>query len=98
MRFEYRGVITDRYTYVRTIDGPWMLYDNREDPYQLVNLIDDAEHADTRDRLDGLMRAHMASIDDEFLTREEYYERLGIEFDNRGKVVDLVENMYDRNG
>ena len=98
MRFEYRGVITDRYTYVRTIDGPWMLYDNREDPYQLVNLIDDAEHADTRDRLDGLMRAHMASIDDEFLTREEYYERLGIEFDDRGKVVDLVENMYDRNG
>jgi arylsulfatase A-like enzyme len=98
MRFEYRGVITDRYTYVRTIDGPWMLYDNQEDPYQLVNLIDDAEHADTRDRLDGLMRAHMASIDDEFLTREEYYERLGIEFDDRGKVVDLVENMYDRNG
>ncbi len=98
MRFEYRGVITDRYTYVRTIDGPWMLYDNREDPYQLVNLIDDAEHAETRDRLDGLMRAHMASIDDEFLTREEYYERLGIEFDDRGKVVDLVENMYDRKG
>lgn len=98
MRFEYRGVITDRYTYVRTIDGPWMLYDNREDPYQLVNLIDDAEHAETRDRLDSLMRAHMASIDDEFLTREEYYERLGIEFDDRGKVVDLVENMYDRNG
>ncbi len=98
MRFEYRGVITDRYTYVRTIDGPWMLYDNREDPYQLTNLIDDAAHAETRDRLDGLMRAHMASINDEFLTREEYYERLGIEFDNRGKVVDLVENMYDRSG
>ncbi len=98
MRFEYRGVITDRYTYVRTIDGPWMLYDNREDPYQLTNLIDDADHAGTRDHLDGLMRAHMAAINDEFLTREEYYERLGIEFDNRGKVVDLVENMYDRNG
>jgi hypothetical protein len=44
------------------------------------------------------MRAHMASIDDEFLTRAEYYERLGIEFDDRGKVIDLVENMYDRNG
>lgn len=98
MRFEYRGVITDRYTYVRTIDGPWMLYDNQEDPYQLTNLIDDAAHAGTRDHLDGLMRDHMAAIDDEFLTREEYYERLGIEFDDRGKVVDLVENMYDRNG
>jgi len=98
MRFEYRGVITDRYTYVRTIDGPWMLYDNREDPYQLANLIDDADHAGTREHLDGLMRAHMASINDEFLTREEYYERLGIEFDNRGKVVDLIENMYDRSG
>ena len=40
-RFEYRGVITDRYTYVRTIDQPFALFDNREDPYQMTNLIDD---------------------------------------------------------
>jgi arylsulfatase A-like enzyme len=98
MRFEYRGVVTDRYTYVRTIDRPWLLYDNRDDPYQLTNLIDDPRHATTRDRLDGLMGAHMARIDDGFHPRQDYYERFGITLDHRGKVVDLVENPYDRSG
>ncbi|MGI9385005.1 MAG: sulfatase family protein, partial [Methyloligellaceae bacterium] len=97
-RLEYRGVITDRYTYVRTIDDPWLLYDNREDPYQMANLIDDPGHAGTRDRLEALMRDHMHRIGDAFLPREAYYERFGIELDHRGKVVDLVENMYDRAG
>ena len=98
MRLEHRGVITDRYTYVRTIDQPWLLYDNRDDPYQLKNLIDDPGHASTRDRLDGLMRTHMDRIGDSLLPRDDYYGRFGITFDHRGKVVDLVENMYDRSG
>jgi arylsulfatase A-like enzyme len=98
MRFEYRGVITARHTYVRTIDQPWLLYDNIDDPYQTTNLIDDPKHADTRDRLDGLMRAHMDRIGDDFSPRDVYYERFGIEFDHRGKVVDLVKNIYNRSG
>ncbi|NKB19822.1 MAG: sulfatase-like hydrolase/transferase [Alphaproteobacteria bacterium] len=98
MRFEYRGVITARYTYVRTIDQPWLLYDNLDDPYQMTNLIDDPKHSDTRDRLDGLMRAHMDRIGDEMHPRDTYYKRFGIEFDHRGKVVDLVENIYNRSG
>jgi hypothetical protein len=96
MRFEYRGVITARYTYVRTIDKPWILFDNIDDPYQMTNLIEDPKHSDTRDHLDGLMRAHMERIGDEFCPRDVYYERFGIEFDHRGKVVDLVENIYNR--
>lgn len=98
MRLEYRGVITDHYTYVRTIDKPWLLYDNKSDPYQMTNLIDLPEHAETQRHLDALMRSHMAAIGDEFLTREEYYARYGIELDHRGKVAALVENMYDRAG
>lgn len=98
MRFEYRGVITDRYTYVRTIDQPWLLYDNRDDPYQMTNLIDSPDHLETREHLKGLMRGHMERIGDEFLSREEYYKRYGIELDDRGKVAALVENMYDRAG
>lgn len=97
-RLEYRGVITGRYTYVRTIDGPWLLYDNAEDPYQMNNLVDDGAHADTRARLEEMMQAHMEKIGDEMLPRERYYERFNIVFDHRGKVVDLVENMYDRKG
>ena len=39
---EYRGVRTQRYTYVRDLNGPWLLYDNKKDPYQLQNLVGDA--------------------------------------------------------
>lgn len=98
MRLEYRGVITDRYTYVRTIDRRWLLYDNREDPYQMTNLIDAPEHEETRRHLENLMQAHMDTIGDQFLPKEAYYERYGIQLDRRGKVAALVENMYDRAG
>lgn len=98
MRLEHRGVITARYTYVRTIDQPWLLFDNLDDPYQMQNLIDDPAHSETRDHLNGLMRAHMATIGDEMMARDFYYERFGITFDHRGKVVNLVENIYDRSG
>ena len=35
---EYRGLRTERYTYVRSIHGPWLLYDNQADPYQMHNV------------------------------------------------------------
>jgi len=33
---EYRGIRTARYTYVRSLQGPWLLYDNQEDPTSSV--------------------------------------------------------------
>ena len=51
MRMEFRGVRTKRHTYVRTIDRPWLLYDNQEDPYQLANRIDDPALATLRQGL-----------------------------------------------
>lgn len=98
MRLEYRGVRTDRYTYVRTIDRPWLLYDNREDPFQLENRIDDPAFQTIRDELDAMMRAHMERIGDEFHPKEVYYQQMNIELDHRGKVAALVENPYDRLG
>ena len=97
-RLEYRGVVSDRYTYVRTIDRPWLLYDNIDDPYQIQNLIDDPGHEDIRTHLESQMQRHMQTIGDQLMPRDHYYERFNVVFDHRGKVVDLVENMYDRKG
>jgi arylsulfatase A-like enzyme len=36
----YRGVRTRTHTYVRDRTGPWFLYDNERDPYQLDNLVE----------------------------------------------------------
>ena len=98
MRLEYRGVRTARHTYVRTIDRPWLLYDNREDPYQMHNLIADAGYARLAADLDAMMRGHMARIGDEFLPKEAYYQKFDVRFDHRGKVAGIVENPYDRMG
>ena len=35
---EYRALRTNRYTYVRGLQGPWLLYDDEKDPFQLTNL------------------------------------------------------------
>jgi arylsulfatase A-like enzyme len=97
-RMEYRGVRTATHTYVRTIDGPWLLFDNVADPYQLCNLIDDARHAEVAARLDRAMRTHMDGIGDRFLPKEAYYEQYGIDVDHRGKVKGIIDNLYDRLG
>ena len=97
-RMEYRGVRTARHTYVQTIDGPWLLYDNEVDPYQLTNLVDDPAHAATRAELEAAMRDLMARTGDEFLPKEAYYERFKLKVDQRGKVEGIVENPYDRGG
>ncbi len=47
---EYRGVRTRRHTYTRILEGPWHLYDNDDDPYQLTNLVDDPAHSRTPQR------------------------------------------------
>jgi arylsulfatase A-like enzyme len=98
MRMEYRGVRTRRYTYARTIDRPWLLYDNREDPFQLHNRIDDPACGALIETLEAQMQALMARIGDRFEPKEAYYERFGIELDHRGKVRGIVENPYPRMG
>ena len=98
MRMEYRGIRTSRYTYARTIDRPWLLYDNAEDPFQLRNLIDDPGGRELAESLEGEMQSLMARIGDEFLPKEAYYRRFDIQLDHRGKVKGIVENPYDRLG
>ena len=61
----WRGVRTKRYTYAYLLDhGPWLLYDNREDPYQLNNLVDKPEYADLRAQLEKRMRELMKEAGD----------------------------------
>ena len=70
---EYRGVRTPRYTYVRSIHGPWLLYDNQTDPYQKRNLVgkERALEARLERKLDGMLK----KAGDEFLPGDRYIER-----------------------
>ncbi len=97
-KMQYRGVRTDRYTYVKTIKGPWLLYDNLVDPFQLKNLIDNPDMREIREELETMLVEHMNRIGDEILPNDAYYEKFNLEVDHRGKISNIVENPYDRLG
>ena len=75
----YRGIRDNRYTYVRATDGPWLLYDSQEDPYQMKNLINLPEHKELQDKLETRLQERLAGVGDEFLDEKIYIERAGYE-------------------
>jgi len=83
---EYRGVRTERHTYVRSLKGPWLLYDNREDPYQMANLCGKPEHAEVQADLEARLTRILAEQRDEFLSGAEYVGRWGYAVDGSGAV------------
>ena len=86
---EYRGLRTERYTYIRDLKGPWLLFDNPEDPYQMHNLAGDPSHAEVVRKLDGELTRKLAEIGDEFLPGEEYYRRYKTPLDKNGDTLVL---------
>ena len=74
----YRGLRTARHTYVRDTRGPWLLFDNQADPYQMRNLMGRAEHRALQDDLESRLRARLAAMGDEFLDGRVYLQRHGL--------------------
>jgi arylsulfatase A-like enzyme len=83
---EYRGVRTRRYTYVRDLNGPWLLYDNQDDPYQLENLAGKPGYKKLQDELDRLLSRKLKETNDEFLSGGEYIRKWGYKVDQSGTV------------
>lgn len=75
---EYRGVRNHRYTYVCTRTGPWLLYDNYDDPFQLNNRCDDPELAEIQTALHQQLEQWMHRLSDEFRESQYYLERDGL--------------------
>ena len=83
---EYRGIRTRRYTYVRDLNGPWLLYDNEKDPYQLNNLCGKAEHSGLQKELEGVLSRKLKETNDEFLSGWAYIKKRGYVVDKSGTV------------
>jgi arylsulfatase A-like enzyme len=75
---EYRGLRTATHTYVRSIRGPWLLYDNARDPYQMHNLCGKSEHRDVQAQLERDLDSMLRRRKDEFLPAAEYVKRAGV--------------------
>ena len=83
---EYRGVRTRRYTYVRDLSGPWLLYDNETDPYQLTNLANKPEHAALQARLEADLQKLLKRTNDDFQPGPAYIAKWGYTVDKSGTV------------
>ncbi len=72
---EYRGVYTGKYTYTRDLNGPWLLFDNEIDPFQMNNLIGKPEFAVIQNDLDLRLKSELAKRKDEFRPGMEYIKK-----------------------
>jgi arylsulfatase A-like enzyme len=82
----FRAIRTTRYTYARSTDGPWLLYDNESDPYQLKNLVGTPAHTDLQKELEGKLQAKLAKTGDTFLRKEQYLKTWGYSTDRQGCI------------
>jgi len=67
---------------VRDLKGPWFLYDNEADPYQLGNLCDRPEVASVQTHLEGLLSDLLKEQNDTFATGQELLDQWRYEIVN----------------
>lgn len=83
---EFRGVRTTRYTYVRDLNGPWLLFDNETDPSQTNNLVNATDHAKLQAKLEETLTQKLKANGDKFLPAADYIEKWGYKVDANGTV------------
>lgn len=69
----YRAIRTMQYSYVKSKNGPFMLFDNLEDPLQMNNLVNNPEFSELQDSLDNLLQIELKKIGDEKIRDRQYY-------------------------
>lgn len=62
---DWRGIRTKRWVYAYTDDGDWILYDLLEDPFELVNLVNDPRYDAERHRLRARVDSWRTAIGDD---------------------------------
>ena len=87
----FRGIRTSRYTYVRHPEGPWLLYDNQADPFQMHNLVGKDDFAALQKKLEDLLQDKLRQTGDEFHPKEHYLEEWGYAVDSGGAIPYFYE-------
>lgn len=93
---EWRGVVTNQYTYAKFKDRKWILYDNIHDKFQLNNLIDNSEYRDVVNKLDDMTGEWLEKLGDTFETSKEIADRLYPE--HKDAIIPYYENDIIKNG
>jgi arylsulfatase A-like enzyme len=83
---EYRGLRTQRYTYVRDRNGPWLLFDNQADPFQMRNLVNHPDQASRQAELETTLARKLKASGDAFLPADIYIKQWGYTVNANGTV------------
>lgn len=83
---EYRALITDDFTYCKTLDGPWLMFNDAEDPFQMENLVESPEWASSRDTLDQKLDEVLKQRGDHFEHGDRYIEKWGYKVNPKGTL------------
>lgn len=83
---EYRGVRTKRYTYVKDLNGPWLLFDNLKDPFQQKNLVNEKFCEQVQKELEKELTELLKKNRDEFLPGTSYIKKWKYVTDETGTV------------
>lgn len=84
---EYRAIRTKQYTYARTLEGASKFFDNKQDPYQMNNLIHQAEFAALQLELDNKLQAALEDIGDDFQGRDYYLQKWNLKLDTSNNAI-----------
>ncbi len=79
---EYRAIRTRRYTYVKDLKGPWLLYDNEKDPFQMNNLVGKVEESSLQEEMEKILQSKLEKTNDRFLPADEYMEMWNYLYDH----------------
>ncbi len=85
---EYRAIRTKQYTYARTPEGASKMFDNIADPYQMNNLIGNADYAQLQADLDAKLNVALEKSGDDFQSRQYYLDKWHFTLDQRKKCID----------
>jgi len=83
---EYRGIYTSRYAYIETLDGPSRLFDMDNDPLQMKNLVDSAEHKALQEQLELELQRELAKVGDDFMPRQYYIDKWNYKLNESGHI------------
>jgi arylsulfatase A-like enzyme len=83
---EYRAIRTERHTYARSLDGPWLLFDDEKDPYQTNNLVGSAENSALVHALDARLQAQLKKVGDDFRPAADYIAEWGYKVKPHGSI------------
>jgi arylsulfatase A-like enzyme len=83
---EYRGIRSRRFTFVRDLEGVWLMYDNEKDPYQLNNVAGKPEYARDQEILELELKLKLVQVRDEFRPGAEYLAKWGYKVNATGTM------------